>query len=121
MAYGRSGYQELVTRSCLCAQRLGQSIEQSPRFELLAPVILNIVCFAFRGADARQRDHLLEELKRDGQVLLTPTFYAGKPAIRAAFVNWATTEKDVERIVETLERCAAQVALHSQNRRKELP
>lgn len=119
MAYGRSGYQELVTRSCLFAQRLGQSIEQSPRFELLAPVTLNIVCFALRGADASQRDHFLEELKRDGQVLLTPTFYAGKPAMRAAFVNWATTMKDVERIVEALERCAAQVALHSKSNGKE--
>jgi glutamate/tyrosine decarboxylase-like PLP-dependent enzyme len=114
MAYGRSGYQELVSRSCLCAQRLGQHIEQSPRFELLAPVVLNIVCFALRGADARQRDLFLEELKRDGQVLLTPTFYAGKPAIRAAFVNWSTTAADGERIVEALERCAAQIALHAQ-------
>lgn len=119
MAYGRSGYQELVTHSCLFAQRLGQSIEQSRQFELLAPVVLNIVCFALRGADTNQRDHFLEQLKRDGQVLLTPTFFAGKPAIRAAFVNWATTMKDVERIVEVLERCAAQVALHSQSNGKE--
>jgi hypothetical protein len=49
-------------------------------------------------------------LKRDGQVLLTPTFYAGKPAIRAAFVNWSTSEQDVQRIIEALERCASQVS-----------
>jgi glutamate/tyrosine decarboxylase-like PLP-dependent enzyme len=109
MAYGRSGYQELVSRSCLFAQRMGQGIEQSPRFELLAPVFLNIVCFALQGAETAQRDRFLDVLKRDGQVLLTPTFFAGKPAIRAAFVNWSTTEQDVTRILEALEHCALQI------------
>lgn len=108
MAYGRSGYQELVTRSCLLAQQLGQGIEQSTYFELLAPVSLNVVCFALRDADAAQRDGFLELLKRDGQVLLTPTFFAGKPAIRAAFVNWSTNEQDVLRIIDTLEKIALQ-------------
>jgi hypothetical protein len=27
---------------------------------------------------------------------MTPTVYNGKKGIRAAFVNWRTTEKDVE-------------------------
>jgi glutamate/tyrosine decarboxylase-like PLP-dependent enzyme len=89
---------------------LGQSIKESTHFELLAPISLNIVCFALRGADATQRDRFLEVLKRDGQVLLTPTFYAGKPAIRAAFVNWSTSEQDVQRIIEALERCTSQVS-----------
>jgi glutamate/tyrosine decarboxylase-like PLP-dependent enzyme len=110
MAYGRSGYQRLVTQCCLFAQKLGQSIKESTHFELLAPISLNIVCFALRGADATQRDRFLEVLKRDGQVLLTPTFYAGKPAIRAAFVNWSTSEQDVQRIIEALERCTSQVS-----------
>ncbi|GHO62087.1 hypothetical protein KSC_009790 [Ktedonobacter sp. SOSP1-52] len=87
MAYGRSGYQALVAQSCLFAQKLGQSIEQSTHFELLAPVSLNIVCFALRKTDADQRDRFLEALKCDGEVVLTPTLFAGKPAIRAAFVN----------------------------------
>lgn len=115
MAYGRSGYQELVAQSCLLAQRLGQSIEQSPHFELVAPVPLNIVCFALRGTDADQRDRFLEALKRDGQVLLTPTFFAGRPAIRAAFANWSTTEQDVQKVMEALERCALQIMPHTKN------
>jgi glutamate/tyrosine decarboxylase-like PLP-dependent enzyme len=106
MAYGRTGYQELVARCCLLAQQMGQGIEQSPHFELLAPITLNIVCFALRGADVAQRDHFLEALKQDGQVLLTPTFFAGRPAIRAAFVNWSTTEQDIPLILEALDRCA---------------
>jgi glutamate/tyrosine decarboxylase-like PLP-dependent enzyme len=107
IAYGRSGYRELVARCCSLAQRLGQGIEQSSSFELLTPVRLNIVCFALGGASAIQRDHFLERLKEDGQVLLTPTFFGGKPAIRAAFVNWSTSEQDIPIILDALERCAS--------------
>lgn len=107
MAYGKSGYRELVARCCSLAQRMGQGIEQSTHFELLTPVRLNIVCFALGGSSANQRDRFLEKLREDGQVLLTPTFFAGKPAIRAAFVNWSTSERDIPVILDALERCAS--------------
>ncbi len=106
MAYGRTGYQELVARCCSLAQQMAQGIELSSSFELVAPVRLNIVCFALRGADTVQRDHFLEALKKDGRVLLTPTLCAGKPAIRAAFVNWSTSEQDIALILNALDQCA---------------
>jgi len=107
MAYGKSGYRELVGRCCSLAERMGEEIERSSRFELLTPVRLNIVCFALRGANDDQRDLFLEKLKEDGQVLLTPTFFGGKPAMRAAFVNWSTSELDIPIILDALERCAS--------------
>ena len=106
MAYGKSGYREQVARCCSLAQQMGQGIERMPSFELLAPVRLNIVCFTLRGANAAQRDDFLARLKDDGRVLLTPTFFAGKPAIRAAFANWSTSEQDVALILNALEECA---------------
>jgi glutamate/tyrosine decarboxylase-like PLP-dependent enzyme len=109
MAYGRSGYRELVVRCCSLAQQLGQGIEQSPHFELLSPVYLNIVCFAPRRADTAQRNQFLQAFKADGTALLTPTHFAGKPAVRAAFINWSTSEEDVVMILGALERCARQV------------
>jgi glutamate/tyrosine decarboxylase-like PLP-dependent enzyme len=108
MAYGKSGYQELVVRCCSLAQQMAQGLEQMPHFELLAPVRLNIVCFTLRGANPAQRDSFLERLKEDGRVLLTPTFLAGKPAIRAAFVNWSTSEQDIPLILNALEQCAGE-------------
>jgi glutamate/tyrosine decarboxylase-like PLP-dependent enzyme len=119
MAYGRSGYQALVAQSCQLAQRLAQSIEQSAHFELLAPVTLNIVCFALRETDVHQRDRFLEAVKSDGQVLLTPTFFAGRAAIRAAFVNWSTSEQDVQHIIEALERCALQITAKAESKRED--
>ena len=108
MAYGKSGYRELVARCCSLAQQMAQGIEQMPHFELLAPVRLNIVCFTLRGVNPAQRDSFLERLKEDGRVLLTPTFFAGKPAIRAAFVNWSTSEQDIPLILNALEQCASE-------------
>ena len=107
IAYGKAGYRELVGRCCSLAERMGKGIERSMRFELLTPVRLNIVCFAFRGANNDQRDLFLERLKEDGQVLLTPTFFGGKAAMRAAFVNWSTSERDIHVIIGALERCAS--------------
>ncbi|MDQ2888235.1 MAG: pyridoxal-dependent decarboxylase [Chloroflexota bacterium] len=106
MAYGRSGYQELVARCCSLAGRMAEGIEQSPNFELLAPVHLNIVCFALHNGDAVQRDHFLTALKGDGRVLLTPTTFAEKPAMRAAFSNWSTSEQDIPLMLSALEKCA---------------
>lgn len=101
-AYGRAGYRELVQRTCDLARRLGDWLESDPRFELLAPVRLNIVCFTLRGADAARRDRFLAALARDGRVFCTPTVYAGKPAVRAAFSNWSTTEEDLATIAGAL-------------------
>ena len=109
MAYGRSGYRELVRRCCSLAEQMGEGIERSRHFELLIPVRLNIVCFALKDADNARRDLFLEKLKEDGQVLLTPTFFGGKPAMRAAFVNWSTSERDIPVILDALERCASNV------------
>lgn len=106
MAYGRAGYREIVTRCCDLARQMAQGLERLPGFELLAPVRLNIVCFALRGADSARRDRLLEALKADGRVLLTPTFFAGQPAIRAAFSNWSTSTEDIPLLLSALEECA---------------
>lgn len=105
MAYGRAGYRELISRCCSLAQQLGQGIEQSPHFDLLSPVRLNIVCFTLKGANTARRDRFLAALTADGRVLLTPTIFAGVPAIRAAFANWSTREQDIPLILDALERC----------------
>jgi hypothetical protein len=39
--------------------------------------------------------------------MLTPTVYQGVPAIRAALVNWRTTENDLAIVWEDIKRQAA--------------
>ena len=102
MAYGRDGYRDLVRRNSRQARALGERLAASSRFELLAPVRLDIVCFALVEGGAGARDRLIAQLARDGRVYLTPTQFAGRPGLRAAFVNWLTCDEDVEIVFEAL-------------------
>jgi glutamate/tyrosine decarboxylase-like PLP-dependent enzyme len=107
-AYGREGYRAIVERCLDNAARLVTQIEESDDFELLAPAPLNIVCCRYRplGVDESALDELNERIGEavltDGRVYVGTTTWAGKTAFRPAFVNWRTTESDVDLILETL-------------------
>ncbi|WP_086673332.1 pyridoxal phosphate-dependent decarboxylase family protein [Amycolatopsis pretoriensis] len=105
VAYGRDGHREIVERCVTLARDLGARLDGSPRWRLLAPVRLNVVCFA--PAVDRDIDALVRAIAEDGTTFLTPTVYDGRPALRAAFSNWRTTAADVERVFAALERVAA--------------
>lgn len=96
MAYGQDGYRDIVERSISNAQLLGDLIQNSDHFQLLAPVRLNCVCFTLKNQAQEKVSTFLKELIERGVVYMTPTVYLGQAAIRAALVNWQTTESDVE-------------------------
>jgi hypothetical protein len=64
---------------------------------------LNIVCFALRYATTETNECFLRNIEAAGPIFLTPTHYAGKPALRAAFSNWRTTAVDLEIIQAALQ------------------
>lgn len=103
-AYGKSGYQNLVEQNVKLAKQLGDKINNSQEFKLLSPVRLNVVCFSLNeeSITAEMNNQFLAALNQQGKVFMTPTIYSGVPAIRAAFSNWRTEEKDVEIIWEAL-------------------
>ena len=85
---------------------LGERIQQSDLFSLLAPVRLNIVCFAPR--DPGDCNRLIEAVRESGSAFVTPTVLHGTAAIRAAFCNWRTTDDDLEIVWEALVKAAEQ-------------
>ena len=104
-AYGSEGYQHIVENSIALSQLLGEKVNTSKEFELLAPVRLNTVCFTLAGEKA-SADHVktfLTTLNNRGKVFMTPTVYKGKTGLRAALVNWRTTEEDVNLVWEELQ------------------
>jgi glutamate/tyrosine decarboxylase-like PLP-dependent enzyme len=103
-AYGREGHAEIVRRDIALAQRLGERLAALPAVRLLAPVRLNVVCFTFDGdVSAAART-----IAASGEAFVTPTVYAGQPALRAAFSNWRTSESDVDRVVAAIERAVTE-------------
>ena len=107
-AYGRDGYRLMIERHLALAQRVARQVDSAPDLERLADVPLNIVCFRFHPPGSRADE--LDELNRklgamvldDGRVYFGTTIYAGMVAFRPAIVNWRTTEKDVDLIVEVV-------------------
>ncbi|HEX5469775.1 MAG TPA: pyridoxal-dependent decarboxylase [Gaiellaceae bacterium] len=118
-AYGRSGHRELVERNLAHAQRLAERIRASSEFELLADVPVNIVCFRYRptGLPEQALDELNErlgaELLADGRVYAGTTRWAGRVAFRPAFVNWRTTDDDVDLLLETLAELGGRIRASS--------
>ncbi|WP_077418784.1 pyridoxal phosphate-dependent decarboxylase family protein [Chryseobacterium sp. JV274] len=110
MAYGKKGYQEIVDKNISWAKQFGQLIENSHDFKLLAPVRLNTVCFTLKD-DAKQDavGRFLEKLNNTGKVFMTPTFYNQHKGVRAAFVNWMTSENDIRQVFDLMNEIITEI------------
>jgi glutamate/tyrosine decarboxylase-like PLP-dependent enzyme len=107
-AYGRAGYRAMVERHLELARRLSQRVDETPELERLAETKLNIVCFRFRPEGVAEDDldelnlALGQDVLADGRVFFGTTRYRGQVAFRPAIVNWRTTERDVDLLVDVL-------------------
>lgn len=107
LAYGREGHREIVERNCAMASKLGEWINGSDKYQLLAPVRMNVVCFTLSGGKSMNDIKVfLDRVRDDGRVFFTPTLYKGTPAIRAAVSNWLTSERDINIAIEALDQLA---------------
>ncbi|NHM07592.1 aspartate aminotransferase family protein [Flavobacterium sp. CYK-4] len=100
-AYGKEGYKEIVENNIRIAHQLGEFIASNPYLKLLAPVRLNTVCFSL--ANENDTQSFLYLLNNTRQVYMTPTVYKGEKGIRAAIVNWRTSDKDVEMVMNLMQ------------------
>ncbi|MFD2942897.1 pyridoxal phosphate-dependent decarboxylase family protein [Flavobacterium notoginsengisoli] len=103
VAYGKEGFQDLIEKSNLLALHFANALVDDGRFELLAPIRLNNVCFTLKGNENQDKvNEFLTKLNDTGKVFMTPTFYQNKKGIRASFVNWRTTEEDIKIVMEVM-------------------
>jgi glutamate/tyrosine decarboxylase-like PLP-dependent enzyme len=102
-AYGRAGHREIMERNVSAARALGQLIEGEPGLTLLAPVRMNVVCFALANdATEMATQAFLKRVSDSGDAFLTPTVLNGTWAVRAAFSNWRTQSDDVGRVFKAM-------------------
>jgi glutamate/tyrosine decarboxylase-like PLP-dependent enzyme len=100
--YGADRLGRVAERSCALARSLAEAIDADPLLERLAPVPLNIVCFAYRSGDNAMQAAIAADLQEAGDVVLSTTTIRGRTALRAAFVNHRTCPEDVIAVVQAV-------------------
>jgi glutamate/tyrosine decarboxylase-like PLP-dependent enzyme len=107
MAYGKDGFRWIVENNITCANSFGDYLDKSPDFVLIAPVRLNVVCFQLK--DEEKTSVFLDIFNKRGRVFMTPTVLNGSMCIRAAFVNFRTSDKDIAIAIHELEETLKQL------------
>jgi aromatic-L-amino-acid/L-tryptophan decarboxylase len=120
---------QAIENDLACARHLEGLVRASEDFEMLAPVELSIFCFrhvparcklALAGADEVERrrvdgeldawnERLLVELQRDGSSYLSNARVGGLFSLRGCVMNYRTTRRDMEILLEDLRRLAERI------------
>jgi aromatic-L-amino-acid decarboxylase len=78
------------------AQELADWVKNDDRFDLAAPVPLNLVCFRHKGGDATNQS-IMDRLNQSGDLCLTHTKLNGKLTLRLSVGQMYTKARHVER------------------------
>ena len=93
--YGVEGLQHHVREHVRVAQEFAKWVSQDARFELAAPVPLNLVSFRHKGGDAANQA-IMDRLNQSGDLFLTHTKLNGKLTLRFCVGQTNTQERHVE-------------------------
>lgn len=108
---GRTGYRELIAEDIRLAQVLFQLAEQHPELHAVSQNLsISTLRYIPPGIDPEDEDPqdylnqlnetLVEELQLGGEVFLSNAIIEGKYCLRGCIVNFRTSEKDIEEIIE---------------------
>ena len=106
--YGIEGLQEHVREHIRLAQQFADWVRSDSRFELAAPVPLNLVCFRLRSGD-NDNQKLLDALNQSGNLYLTHTRLDGKFTLRLCVGQTNTKSRHVERAWQLIQQSTAQL------------
>ena len=115
-----------IEKDLACARHLESLVRTSEDFEMLAPVELSIFCFryvppglkrALASADEMERgriheqldalnERLLIDLQQDGSSYLSNARLRGRFSLRGCVMNYRTTPRDMEILLDDLRRVA---------------
>src|SRR5215470_4156542 len=107
--YGIEGLQFHVREHVRLAQEFARWIQQDARFELAAPVPLNLVCFRLKSGDD-QNQRLMDVLNRSGDLYLTHTRLDDKLTLRMSIGQTNTTARHVEKAWKRIQEEAARIS-----------
>jgi glutamate/tyrosine decarboxylase-like PLP-dependent enzyme len=96
---------QAIEDNIACAKYFEELVKASDDFEMLAPVELSIFCFryvpkGFTGDLDGFNERLLVALQRAGSTYLSNARVRGRFALRGCVLNYRTTKKDMEKVLE---------------------
>jgi aromatic-L-amino-acid decarboxylase len=106
---------EAIESNLVCARHLESMVRASDDFEMAAPVELSIFCFRHVPVQLRNEssqaidafnERLLVALQRDGSSYLSNATLGGRFALRGCVLNYRTTLRDMEILLDDLRRVA---------------
>ncbi|HEX5490655.1 MAG TPA: pyridoxal-dependent decarboxylase [Candidatus Udaeobacter sp.] len=115
---GLDGLGEAIERNLACARHFEAMVQASDDFEMAAPVELSIFCFRHVPAHLRDEspkvidafnERLLVALQRDGSSYLSNTTLGERFALRGCVLNYRTTLRDMEILLDDLRRVAKSI------------
>jgi aromatic-L-amino-acid/L-tryptophan decarboxylase len=104
---------EAIESNLACARYLESMVRASDDFEMVAPVELSIFCFRHVPVQLRTQspkaidafnERLLVALQRDGSSYLSNATLGDRFALRGCVLNYRTTLRDMEILLEDLRR-----------------
>jgi aromatic-L-amino-acid decarboxylase len=106
--YGIEGLQFHIREHVRLAQQFATWVASDERFELAAPVPLNLVCFRLKSGDAANQQ-LMDTLNRSGDLYLTHTRLDEKLTLRLCIGQTNTTEQHVERAWKAIQETVSKI------------
>jgi glutamate/tyrosine decarboxylase-like PLP-dependent enzyme len=112
---GLNRLSEAIESNLACARHLESLVRVSDDFEMATPVELSIFCFRHvprrlrnesPGAVDAFNQRLLVALQRDGSSYLSNATLGGRFALRGCVLNYRTTLRDMETLLDDLRRVA---------------
>jgi len=88
--YGIKGMQAHIRQHIESAKALTEEINKDDRFELMAPTVINLVCFRYKGSD-KFNEALVQRLNNSGKLYLIHTKLNNKYTIRFSIGQTKTT------------------------------
>ena len=105
--YGVEGLRYHIRRHVELAQQFADWVSKDNRFELAAPVPLNLVCFRHKGGDEINQ-RLMERLNASGDLYLTHTRLDDRFTLRLCIGQTNTMARHVERAWKRIQEEAKQ-------------
>jgi aromatic-L-amino-acid decarboxylase len=104
--YGAAGLRAHIRSHVALAADFAGRVRADPRFEVVAPHPLSLVCFRLAGADDAPSERLLAAVNASGEAYLSHTRVAGRYVLRLAIGAPTTQLRHVEAVWSLLTRLA---------------